>query len=142
MAGKEAYTVLGKQGTGAIVSLVERKSKLYLIRKVPAKSAADVSRAVVAMLWCYRRHVRTITADNGSEFCDHKRVAEKLKTHIYFANPYSSWEHGLSENFNGLLRQYIRIGTNLLTVTDKQIADVERPLNARPRKCLGLDNQP
>ncbi|WP_278384912.1 IS30 family transposase [Alteromonas mediterranea] len=133
----EADTVLGKQGTGAIVSLVERKSKLYLIRKVPAKCAADVSRAMVGMLWRYRRHVHTITADNGSEFCDHEQVAEKLKTDIYFANPYSSWERGLNENFNGLLRQYIRKGTDLRTVTDKQIAEIERALNARPRKCLG-----
>ncbi len=134
----EADTVLGKQGTGAIVSLVERKSKLYLIRKVPAKSAADVSRAMIGMLWRYRGHVRTITADNGSEFCDHELVAEKLKTDIYFANPYSSWERGLNENFNGLLRQYIRKGTDLRTVTAKQVADVERALNARPRKCLGF----
>ena len=134
----EADTVLGKQGTGAIVSLVERKSKLYLIRKVPAKSAADVARAMVGMLWKYRSHVRSITADNGSEFCDHELVAEKLKTDIYFANPYSSWERGLNENFNGLLRQYIRKGTDLRTVTDKQIAEIERALNARPRKCLGF----
>ena len=133
----EVDTVLGKQGTGAIVSLVERKSKLYLLRKVPAKSAIDVSRAMIGMLWRYRGQVRTITADNGSEFCDHERVAEKLKTDIYFANPYSSWERGLNENFNGLLRQYIKKGTDLRTVTDKQIADIERALNARPRKCLG-----
>ena len=130
----EANTVLGKQGTGAIVSLVERKNKLYLIRKVPAKSAADVARAMVGMLWRYRHHVHTITADNGSEFCDHELVAEKLKTDIYFANPYSSWERGLNENFNGLLPEYIRKGTDLRTVTNKQIADVERALNARPRK--------
>jgi len=132
----EADTVLGKNGTGAIVSLVERKSKLYLIRKVPAKTAADVGRAMVGMLWRYRGHVRTITADNGAEFCAHALVADKLKTDIYFANPYSSWERGLNENFNGLLRQYIRKGTDLRTVTDKQIADVERAL--RPRKCLGF----
>lgn len=59
----EADTVQGKQGTGAIVSLVERKSKLYLIRKVPAKSATDVAQAMVGMLWKYRGDVRTITAD-------------------------------------------------------------------------------
>ncbi|WP_110457634.1 IS30 family transposase [Shewanella algidipiscicola] len=134
----EADTVLGKQGTGAIVSLVERKSKLYLIRKVPAKSAADVARAMVGMLWKYRGCVRTITADNGSEFCDHEQVAEKLKTDVYFANPYSSWERGLNENFNGLLRQYIRKGTDLRTVTDRQISEIERTLNARPRKYLGF----
>lgn len=102
------------------------------------KSAADVSRAMIGMLWRYRGHVRTITADNGAEFCAHELVAEKLKTDIYFANPYSSWERGLNENFNGLLRQYIRKGTDLRTVTDKQIAAVERALNARPRKCFGF----
>lgn len=134
----EVDTVLGKQGTGAIVSLVERTSKLYLIRKVPAKSAAEVHRAMVKMLWRYRRHVHTITADNGSEFCEHEQVADKLKADIYFANPYSSWERGLNENFNGLLRQYIRKGTDLRTVTDRQLADIERAINLRPRKCLGF----
>ena len=134
----EVDTVLGKQGTGAIVSLVERKSKLYLLRRVNAKSADDVRQAMIKMLWRYRRHVHTITADNGSEFCDHERVAKALKTDIYFANPYASWERGLNENFNGLLRQYIKKGTDLRTVTDAQIKQIERALNLRPRKCLGF----
>ncbi|SBT18538.1 Integrase core domain protein [Marinomonas gallaica] len=72
-------TVLGKQGTGAIVSLVERKSKMYLIRKVPKKSAEDVCRAIGAVLWRYRRHVHTITADNGTEFCAHESIARSSK---------------------------------------------------------------
>ncbi len=124
----EADTVLGKQGTGAIISLVERKSKLYVI---PAKSAADVCRTTVSMLWRYRLHVPTITADKGSEFCAHELVAKKLKADIYFANSYSSWERGLNENFNGLIPQYIRKSTNLQTVTAKQVADIECALNAR-----------
>lgn len=134
----EVDTVLGQQGTGAIVSLVERKSKLYLIRKVAAKSAEDVRHAMIKMLWRYRRHVLTITADNGTEFCEHEHVAKALKADIYFANPYASWERGLNENFNGLLRQYIKKGTDLRTVSDERIAQIERALNARPRKCLGF----
>ncbi len=97
------------------------------------------------MLWHYRRHVHTITADNGTEFYDHESIAQKLKVDVYFANPYASWERGLNENFNGLLRQYIPKGTNLRAVTDEEIAKVQRckgakvqrPLNLRPRKCLG-----
>jgi len=130
--------VLGKQGTGAIVSLVERKTKLYLIRKVKAKSADDVREAMIQMLWKYRRHVHTITADNGLEFCRHEHVAKALKTEVYFANPYASWERGLNENFNGLLRQYIKKGTDLRTVTDEQLPRIEREINLRPRKCLGF----
>ena len=54
---------------------------------MPAKSAADVAKAMVGMLSKYRSYIRTITADNGSEFCEHEMVAEKLKKDIYFANP-------------------------------------------------------
>ena len=133
----ELDTVIGKQGTGAIVSLVERKSRLYLIRKVEAKTAEAVRKAINTMLWRYRKHVHTITADNGTEFCGHELVAEKLKTKVYFAHPYCSWERGLNENFNGLLRQYIPKGTDLRQVTDKQIKWIETQLNLRPRKCLG-----
>lgn len=87
------------------------------------------------MLWRYRKHVKIITADNGSEFYEHELVAEKLQTEIYFANPYFSWERVLNESFNGLLRQYIRKGTDLRTVTDKDIKEIARALNLRPRKC-------
>ena len=48
------------------------------------------------------------------------------------------WERGLNESFNGLLRQYIRKGTDLRTVSDRQISEIERALNAIPRKCLGF----
>lgn len=81
--------------------------------------------------------MHTITADNGTEFCGHERVTEKLKTDIYFANPYSFWERGLNENFNGLLRQYISKGRDLSAVTDEQISQAQCALNLRPRKCLG-----
>lgn len=134
----EVDTVLGKQGTGAIVSLVERKSKLYLIRKVNAKSASEVRDAMIQMLWQYRHYVHTITADNGLEFCGHEVVAKALKADVYFANPYASWERGLNENFNGLLRQYIKKGTDLRTITDEQLFQIEREINLRPRKCLGF----
>jgi IS30 family transposase len=133
----EVDTVLGKQNTGAIVSLVERKSKLYLIKKVKEKSAEDVRKAMISMSWCYRGSVKTITADNGTEFCEHERVAKKLRADIYFASHYSPWERGLNENFNGLLRQYIKKGTDLRTITDKDIQRIERSLNLGPRKCLG-----
>lgn len=125
----EADTVLGKNGTG--VSLVERKSKFS------AKSAVEISNAMIGMLWRYRSHVHTINTDNGTEFCGHELVAKRLKADVYFANPYSSWERGLNKNFNGLLRQYVSKGTDLSTVTDEQITQAQRALNLRPRKCLG-----
>ena len=104
---------------------------------MPKKSAKDVCRAVGTMPWRYRHHVHTITTDNGTELCAHERIAQKLKTDVYFANSYTSLERGLNENFNGLLRQYIPKGTDLRAVTDEEVAKVQRSLNLRPRKCLG-----
>lgn len=134
----EVDTVLGKQGTGALVTLAERKSRMYLVRKVDAKRAIDVRDAVIDMLKPYAATVRTITADNGSEFVEHKAIAEALNIDFYFAHPYSSWERGLNENFNGLLRQYIPKGADLRMITADDVRRAEQRLNLRPRKCLGF----
>ena len=56
---------------------------------------------------------------------------------MYFAHPYSSWERGLNENTNGLLRQYFPKDTNLLLVSQDEVNDAVYKLNHRPRKCLG-----
>ncbi len=56
----------------------------------------------------------------------------------YFAHPYSSWERGANENANGLLRQYVKKGTDLTTVTDSDIEFALSRINYRPRKCLGF----
>ena len=131
-------TVLGKHGTGALVTLAERKSRMYLVKRVDAKRAVDVRDAVIEMLKPYAAQVHTITADNGSEFVEHEKISEALGVEFYFAHPYSSWERGLNENFNGLLRQYIPKGTNMRTISDEFVSWVERRLNLRPRKCLGF----
>ena len=134
----EADTVLGKQGSGVLVTLAERTSRFYLVKRVESKHSAVVKRAIIEMLQPYKDHVHTITFDNGGEFSEHKVIAEVLSAKAYFAHPYSSWERGLNENFNGLLRQYIRKGTDIRTVSDRFIDQVVKKLNLRPRKCLGF----
>lgn len=134
----EADTVLGKQGTGVLVTLAERKSRHYLVKRVRSKQADEVRDAIIEMLRPYAKHVHTITFDNGGEFAGHKAIEAALEAKTYFAHPYSSWERGLNENFNGLLRRYIPKGTDLRTVTDEEIEQAQRALNLRPRKCLGF----
>ena len=65
--------------------------------------------------------MHTITFDNGGEFAEHKAIEEALGAETYFAHPYSSWERGLNENSNGLLRQFIPKGTDLREVTDEDV---------------------
>jgi hypothetical protein len=82
--------------------------------------------------------VHTITFDNGKEFAAHQRIAHALKAKIFFATPYHAWERGLNENTNGLIRDFFPKGTDFSTISDAEVAKVERLLNARPRKSLGF----
>ena len=81
--------------------------------------------------------MHTITYDNGRELADHEGMASDLDACIYFAHPYASWERGLNENTNGLIRQYFPKDRDLTTVTEREIEKAMVKLNHRPRKSLG-----
>jgi IS30 family transposase len=133
----EADTVIGKGHRGVLVTLTERYSKLNLIAHVASKHAEVVTAAIITLLEPYRDHLHTITFDNGKEFAYHEQIAEALKIKAYFAHPYHSWERGLNENHNGLIRQYLPKGQPLDKVTAKQVIEIQSRLNLRPRKLLG-----
>lgn len=134
----EGDLVIGKDHKGALATMVDRHSKFTIIAKVPDKSANNVSDAIVAMLLPIKEHLHTITFDNGKEFAYHQIMADKLAVNVYFAHPYHSWERGLNEHTNGLIRQYFPKGSSLEDVTAEQIMEVQHKLNHRPRKILGF----
>jgi IS30 family transposase len=134
----EVDTIIGKGHRQALVSLTERKSRLALLRKVERKSAQAVADAVIELLRALPARAHTITADNGKEFGDHERIASDLRTDVYFAHPYSSWERATNENMNGLVRQYFPKKRSFATITEEEIEFAIERLNNRPRKCLGF----
>jgi len=131
----EADTIVGKGHSGALVSLVDRASKYTLLRRVDRKTADAVGDAMTDMLRSLPVH--TVTADNGKEFAGHARVAKALGAGFFFATPYHSWERGLNEHVNGLVREWFPKGTDFRKVTDGAVKAVQDRLNARPRKVLG-----
>lgn len=74
--------------------------------------------------------------DNGKEFALHESIAEALEASSYFAHPYHSWERGLNENTNGLIRQYAPKGTSFDEMKPEDVVSIMEKLNNRPRKCL------
>lgn len=133
----EADTIIGKAHKGAIVSLTERKTKICLIYKVERKTADLVSEAMNKLLLPLKNIVYTITSDNGKEFALHEKTAAILETDFFFAHAYASYERGLNENTNGLIRQYFPKGRDFRTITDEEIIMAMKKLNNRPRKTLG-----
>jgi len=135
----EIDTIIGENGKGAILTLTERTTDFLLMEKLKSgKQAQGLAKAAIRMLFAYRNTVHTITADNGSEFAEHELIAEKLKASFYFAHPYSSWERGLNEYTNKLIRQYVIKGTNFDLYDDKFINLVQNKLNRRPREKLNF----
>lgn len=130
----EGDTVYGQDSY--LVTLVERVSKLLLTTRVPDKTKATVKDAVCRLLGPYREHCKTITFDNGGEFAGHQAMAETLDCSIYFAKPYHSWQRGLNENTNGLLRRYFPKGMVLGALPEEEIRQAEFLINMRPRKAL------
>jgi IS30 family transposase len=134
----EGDTVVGKNHQGALVTLVDRKSKLTLIGKVPRYTADAVEQNIVTLMKVLPRRNHTLTVDNGKEFASHESVAETLGIKVYFADPYSAWQRGLNENTNGLIRQYVPKGSDVRSLTDRQVQHIMDRLNTRPRKSLGF----
>ena len=132
----EIDLVIGKGHSGALVTIVERLTSYTVSTRVNDKSAKTVTAATIALLLPLKDHVRTITADNGKEFAYHEEVTEALDAPVYFADPYCSWQRGLNENTNGLLRQYWPKGTDFKKISLNEVASVISQLNDRPRKKL------
>ena len=133
----EADTVIGKPGGAVLVTLAERKTRHSILALSPDKSAKSVKEAMVEALQPLAAHVHTITYDNGKEFAHHVEIARTLEAKGYFAHPYHSWERGLNENMNGLIRQYLPKGKSFDSLTQDDIQFIMDKLNNRPRKCLG-----
>lgn len=133
----EADTIVGARHKGGLLSVVERKSKLTRLRRLATKAAAVMKDSCLEVLAPLAARVHTITVDNGKEFCDHNLIAAGLQARVYFAHPYASWERGLNENTNGLVRQYFPKKYEFAKITDQDLQQVEDRLNNRPRKTLG-----
>lgn len=134
----EADTIIGKNHKGALLSLVDRASKVTILEKLSAKKADEVEQAITKRLQQFKNVCHTITSDNGMEFANHQEIAEKLEMDFFFAKPYQSWQRGLNEHTNGLVRQYFPKKTNLAMVTHGKVAKVQWLLNNRPRKILNF----
>jgi IS30 family transposase len=134
----EGDLVLGsRESKVALVTMVDRASKLTKIGRVESKEAFGVQSEIVKMMDDVKDFVETITFDNGREFVHHEGIGGSLGAKVYFAKPYHSWERGLNEHTNGLVRQYFPKGASFEYVTQEEIEKVENFLNNRPRKVLG-----
>lgn len=133
----EGDTIIGSYDGGAVIaSMVERKSRFTCLAKASNKTTKAVTASINQVMLPLANLVITITLDNGKEFSEHKNLSDALNAKVFFATPYHSWERGLNENTNGLVRQYFPKKVPFDMLTEQDVQRVENKLNSRPRKCL------
>ena len=133
----EGDTVVGKEKTQRILTHVERKSRFTCADKIERATAEVIHRMSVSRMKRFpKRKRRTATYDNGIEFSQYEKTERDANIKIYFAYPYHSWERGMNENTNGLLREFFPKGSPFKDVSQGDVDRAVKFLNTRPRKCL------
>ena len=131
----EGDSVVSRKSKVGLNTLVERKTGLVLISKIPNGTSEVTASTVVSRLKSFP--CKTLTTDNGTENFAYEKIQNELNISCYFAHPYCSGERGTNENTNGLIRYYLPKGTDFATISDETIKTIENTLNNRPRKRLG-----
>lgn len=131
------FIVSGKRGSGALLVLVEQKSRYVVIVKLMDRKVATIN-FVLDQLIGAQLYVRSVTIDNDVCFRHHEEMSRILKAPVFFCHPYHSWEKGAVEKINQLIRRFIPKGTNIAKVSEKKVVWIEKILNSRPLKCLGF----
>ena len=127
---------MGKRHKSAVLTVVDRKSKYLLIRKLGNRGSLEMNRVMVETFKNGKELSNTLTVDNGLEFSGHKKISKHLKGSVYFSHPFSPWERGLNENTNSLIRQFFPKGTDFSKVSINELLNVQQLINTRPRKSL------
>jgi IS30 family transposase len=126
-----------RSGNGAVATFVERYSKYLRVALLQDRSAGAFVQGAHEALSVIPEPLRlTMTHDNGLEICGHEQITQDLKITVYCARPFHSWERGLNENTNGLLRDFFPKGTNFQEVTREELDHAVDLINNRPRRSL------
>jgi IS30 family transposase len=133
----ESDTMIGGNHSGVIVTHVDKASKFLVAGLGRDKTSAQINQVTINLFAQVPEEQRkTMTFDNGKEFSRHAELSKELKLSCYFANPYHSWERGLNEHTNGLLRQFFPKQTNFKIVKPEALEQAVTLINNRPRKSL------
>lgn len=131
---------------GAYLTLIERKTRFYYMIPITSKSSKKVYMRINRLNKFYgddfKNILKSITFDNGGEFARWKNMEKKqgtkeMRTTIYFGRSYHSSDRALNENCNGLVRYFVKNGTDIKTIDKKTTTDINDKINQKKKKILG-----
>jgi len=121
-----------------ISATVERKSRVFRLRKLKDGKAKTKRRVLVAQVKKENpKFQKTVTIDRGPENSDHEEFTKQTLMPVYACNAYHSWEKGSVENTIGRARFFIPKGSSVDHLKQKDLTRIEDIMNNTPRKILG-----
>jgi IS30 family transposase len=135
----EIDTIFGLNQESFLLTLVDIATKYTIIEKLSNKEAITVYHALKKIMATTLLPFKSITSDNGCEFSKHVEIVQEENIKWYFCDPYSSWQRGLNENTNGLIRDVYPKRTDFRYVSSEDLLKVQNTLNNRPRKMLNYE---
>jgi len=137
----EGDGIVGKGQQGQLITLVERKLGVGLLFNAGDRGSDKIVGIMDNLENEYGIHFReifkSITFDNGSEFADSAAMERDGRTNVYYAHPYSSYERGTNENWNGIVRRFIPKGSSFDDLTGQDLRRISHYINTMPRKRFG-----
>jgi transposase, IS30 family len=134
----EGDLIIGKGNRSQVGTLVERRTLFVALVQLDNAKAATAAKAFTKILNRFDSQMRrSMTYDQGTEMAHHETLTQRTGVDVYFAHPHAPWERGISENTNGLIRQYLARGADLSLFSQEQLDEIAWKLNVRIRKSLG-----
>ena len=137
-----------KESKKTYMTLLERLTKKYIVIEMEEHTNKSVKLAIDSLEEKYKENFskifKSMTTDNGHEFLNYDNIEiskydnQKRRTVVYYADPYSSWQKGMNENCNGILRRFIPKGIELNKISKERLEDAVKKINRKPRKILGF----
>lgn len=137
-----------KESKKTYLTILERKTKKYIVIPMKEHTNKCVREAINGLEEIYGKYFKEIfksmTTDNGHEFLNYDRIERskydrrRKRTKVYYTDPYSSWQKGMNENCNGILRRFIPKGTDLNTISEYKLETILQKINGKPRKILNF----
>ena len=131
------FVVSGKNGTGYLLTAIDRKSRKSFIRKLLPVSVGRLKQLLLEIKQEFPA-LASITTDNDILLAGHNSLSEMLGVPIYFCHPYSSWEKGSIENLNKYIRKFIKRGSDISSYKKSLIKRIEDLANGRFMEVLGF----
>lgn len=138
----------GKNSKKTYMTLLERLTKKYIIIEMEEHTNECIKKAIDKLEEKYKENFskifKSMTTDNGHEFLNYDNIeiskydSTQRRTTVYYCDPYSSWQKGMNENCNGILRRFIAKGTDLNKISEEKLEEILKKINGKPRKILGF----